>query len=128
MYSYYAMALLKMQCPWKKFLTQAQLLQFTAVLLFSFTSIFLCTAKKTWGQYAAHLVQDFEMTSLFVLFIFFYRKTYQTSKRGEKKTSNCEPRLVESELPEDASVDTVLSASSDSSRDWDDNTTSAGRK
>jgi len=38
-YSYYALALMKVSCPLKRFLTQAQLLQFTSVVIYT-----VCTA------------------------------------------------------------------------------------
>ncbi|KAL7563403.1 hypothetical protein ACA910_016501 [Epithemia clementina (nom. ined.)] len=139
MYSYYAMALLKIRCPWKKYLTLAQLVQFTAVLLFSFAGIVLCCGSDniSWEQNAAHFVQDFEMTSLFILFMAFYRKTY--TKRGDSSSSNgvnvpistnnkLETKVAESDLSdngnEDASVDSVISASTDSSMEERENDTS----
>jgi hypothetical protein len=44
----------------------------------------------TWKNYLAHCIQDFEMTSLFVLFMHFYRKAYSKRKTDfakVKKTS-----------------------------------------
>eukprot|EP00527_Entomoneis_sp_CCMP2396_P003807 CAMPEP_0198143960 /NCGR_PEP_ID=MMETSP1443-20131203/12099_1 /TAXON_ID=186043 /ORGANISM="Entomoneis sp., Strain CCMP2396" /LENGTH=366 /DNA_ID=CAMNT_0043807271 /DNA_START=111 /DNA_END=1211 /DNA_ORIENTATION=+ len=82
MYSYYALALLKINCPWKRFLTQAQLIQFTSVVLFSFVGMASPWIEKTWESYVAHLVQDFEMISLFVLFMAFYRKAYSNKKKS----------------------------------------------
>lgn len=34
----------------------------------------------TWKNYLAHCIQDFEMSSLFVLFMHFYRKAYSKRK------------------------------------------------
>jgi len=116
MYSYYALALLKISCPWKKYLTQAQLIQFTSVVLFSFAGILSPSVEKTWESYVAHFVQDFEMISLFVLFMAFYRKAY--SKKGGKADASKQQQRssVSSTKKEDSSIDTQ-SLSSDSSEE-----------
>lgn len=85
MYSYYALALMKISCPWKRYLTQAQLLQFTSVVIFSIVAILIPSNEKTWESYTAHTVQVFEMVSLFVLFMAFYRKTYSAKKKAQKE-------------------------------------------
>lgn len=93
MYSYYVLALLKVHCPWKRFLTQAQLLQFTSVVIYT-----IATARQHYyyvpheaieGEqpslktyYLCCVVQVFEMVSLFILFSFFYKRKY--SKKHEK--------------------------------------------
>ena len=89
MYSYYALALLKVSCPWKRYLTQAQLAQFTSVVAYTG-----CTAYYHY-HYTDHAVeprivvflgccgvQVFEMVSLFILFSIFYKKSY--SQKGKK--------------------------------------------
>jgi elongation of very long chain fatty acids protein 4 len=95
MYAYYALALLKVQCPWKRFLTQAQLLQFTSVVVYtaftgykhytelpheaiageqpSIQEYFMCCG-----------VQVFEMVSLFILFSVFYKKSYSKKNKEAK--------------------------------------------
>ncbi|KAL7491727.1 hypothetical protein ACHAWT_001015 [Skeletonema menzelii] len=95
MYAYYALALLKVQCPWKRFLTQAQLLQFTSVVVYtgftgykhytelpheaiageqpSIQEYFMCCG-----------VQVFEMVSLFILFSIFYKKSYSKKNKEAK--------------------------------------------
>ncbi|KAL7553236.1 hypothetical protein ACHAWF_016497 [Thalassiosira exigua] len=97
MYSYYALALLKVRCPWKRYLTQAQLLQFTSVVVYTFA-----TAYKQYKELPHEaiegerpslntylfccVVQVLEMVSLFVLFMVFYKKSY-AKKGGKKKDS-----------------------------------------
>jgi len=123
MYSYYTLSLLKIRCPWKKYLTQAQLLQFTAVIGYSVWSMTRMDEEGPWLQYVAHSIQDFEMISLFVLFMHFYRKAYT------KRKKDTELKLAEEKLPtadaaeSDSSSDgvaeqaSVSSASSDEERD-----------
>lgn len=85
MYSYYALSLLKIRCPWKKYLTQAQLLQFTSVVTYTVASMFLWDKDILTGwHYFAAAVQMFEMISLFVLFFSFYRKAYSQKKKSNQ--------------------------------------------
>jgi len=87
MYAYYAMSLLKIPCPWKRYLTLAQLAQFSAVVLYSVVCVLLWTWKYDnlgWQPYVAVGVQVWEMVSLFALFSIFYKKSYG-SKRGNTK-------------------------------------------
>jgi len=86
MYSYYALALLGYSCPWKRYLTQAQLLQFLSVIVYTVGVLFW---SRDEGQelgtmeVVATLVQVFEMVSLFILFSMFYKKAYKSkSKKG----------------------------------------------
>lgn len=96
MYAYYALALMKVSCPWKRFLTQAQLLQFTSVIVYtgftgykhytelpheaiageqpSIQEYFMCCG-----------VQVFEMVSLFILFSIFYKKSYSKKSKEAAK-------------------------------------------
>ena len=93
MYSYYALTLVKVNCPWKRYLTQAQLAQFTSVVIYT-----CCTAYYHY-YYVSHeaidnvqpslriyymccIVQVFEMVSLFVLFSLFYKRKYSSNKNG----------------------------------------------
>mmetsp|Transcript_32447 Transcript_32447/g.55291 ORF Transcript_32447/g.55291 Transcript_32447/m.55291 type:complete len:355 (-) Transcript_32447:171-1235(-) len=97
MYSYYALALMKVSCPWKRYLTQAQLLQFTSVVIYT-----IATAYKHY-KYLPHeaiegeqpslgtyyfccVVQVFEMVSLFVLFSLFYKRSYSKKNKGGGKS------------------------------------------
>jgi len=86
MYSYYTFSLLKIRCPWKKYLTQAQLLQFLSVLAYSAWSMYRMEEEANWTHYLAYSIQVFEMTSMFVLFLHFYSKAYR--KRHELVTED----------------------------------------
>lgn len=81
MYSYYTMALLGWSCPWKRYLTQAQLVQFC-----------VCLGHATWaavtGVYPFHicLVEIWVMLSMLYLFTKFYNSAYTPPKgKGEAK-------------------------------------------
>ena len=77
MYSYYAFALLKIPCPWNKFLTQ--LFQFT------FISVQMRPKEQTESKHViAAAIQVWEMPSLFVLFSLFYMKSYGKKKNMQK--------------------------------------------
>eukprot|EP00591_Stephanopyxis_turris_P009625 CAMPEP_0195526930 /NCGR_PEP_ID=MMETSP0794_2-20130614/28266_1 /TAXON_ID=515487 /ORGANISM="Stephanopyxis turris, Strain CCMP 815" /LENGTH=357 /DNA_ID=CAMNT_0040657721 /DNA_START=140 /DNA_END=1213 /DNA_ORIENTATION=+ len=82
MYSYYVLALFKISCPWKKLLTQAQLLQFLSVIVYSFFSLNSWSKEeRTNSHLLASGIQVWEMSSLFFLFVVFYRKSYSSKKR-----------------------------------------------
>ena len=86
MYGYYTLALLGVKCPWKKYLTMAQLAQFASVMVF--------TGVCFWSNYrqgqlegrhvAACVIQVGEMASLFVLFYGFYKKSYKSGGANKK--------------------------------------------
>lgn len=85
MYSYYALALLRIPCPWKKIITQAQLIQFASVIFYS------CHCMRAWKTDEVEtrhmmciVIQVWEMSSLFLLFMLFYRKSYSKKKTGKK--------------------------------------------
>jgi len=83
MYSYYALALLKISCPWKRYLTQAQLLQFATVMAYTAVCVNLWPKDQVnRGHYLCAVVQVWEMASLFLLFALFYRKSYGGKKKG----------------------------------------------
>jgi hypothetical protein len=103
MYSYYTLSLLKIRCPWKRYLTQAQLLQFMSVVAYSIFSMARMPAEGNWRHYLAYSVQVFEMASLFVLFMHFYRKAY-SKKRHDAS-------LKEYALDNEAESDTVSETS-----------------
>ncbi len=85
MYSYYALALLKIPCPWKKYLTQAQLIQFTSVVIYSVFSYMGYPEDQRETKHALALaIQVWEMMSLFVLFSFFYARSYGKKKKKNK--------------------------------------------
>jgi len=89
MYSYYALSLLKVPCPWKRYLTLAQLVQFISVMVYSVFSAYYWTNATGW-DYTATSVQIWEMLSLFILFSYFYKKSYKTNKKvsTSKSTEN----------------------------------------
>ena len=85
MYSYYCLTLLGVRCPWKKYLTQAQLAQFASVVVY--TAFCLHSNWKS-GQLASNhiwacVIQVGEMVSLFVLFSSFYRRSYKAKKQSK---------------------------------------------
>jgi elongation of very long chain fatty acids protein 4 len=79
MYSYYLMAALKIRCPWKQYITMAQMLQFAIVFAHSCFVIFdgHCPKILPWSQM-------FVMTNMLVLFGQFYVKTYTKKKEKAK--------------------------------------------
>ncbi|CAB9512426.1 of very long chain fatty acids protein [Seminavis robusta] len=82
MYSYYTLSLLRVSCPWKKYLTMAQLTQFTTVVIYSVVSFCSLPEESTWRHVVGLGTQVFEMTSLFVMFMHFYRKSYNKGKKA----------------------------------------------
>ena len=85
MYSYYALTLLKIPCPWKKYLTQAQLLQFTCVVIYTFAAAYFKWPRDQLEDrhYICAVVQVLEMVSLFVLFSFFYMRSYKNKQNTQ---------------------------------------------
>lgn len=79
MYGYYTLALLNIPCPWKKWITTAQMVQFV-----------LCFVQAAYGMYLGYypfyfpLAQQFVMLNMLVLFGNFYMKSYG-GKKDEKK-------------------------------------------
>lgn len=117
MYSYYALALLKIQCPWKRYLTQAQLLQFVLVLSFSILSYAL---QPSGALLLPYFVQFFEMLSLLVLFMMFYRKAYQGGKDSQRAPAQIKSTAVKHLDSDDSDAfSTSASAVSSSSEDLD---------
>lgn len=106
MYSYYTLSLLKFACPWKRYLTQAQLLQFTSVVIYTLTSLGITFRRgdDKFSNFVAYGAQLFEMVSLFYLFTLFYSKAYK-KKKVAKITSSEEP-------PEQSSISSDISNSS----------------
>lgn len=81
MYSYYALSLMKISCPWKKYLTVAQLTQFATVIAYTGGSLYYLHGNANWKHYLAYAIQVGEMSSLFFLFLHFYRKAYSNKKK-----------------------------------------------
>jgi hypothetical protein len=103
MYSYYTLSLLKISCPWKKYLTMSQLAQFVSVLAYSALSLYTMPNEANWTHYVAYCTQVFEMTSLFVLFLHFYLKAY-SKKQSIPKPSSSNDSEASSEAVATASV------------------------
>lgn len=97
MYSYYALSLMKIRCPWKKYLTQAQLLQFTTVLVYTIYSAYALPEEATWRHYTAQAIQSGVMISLFFLFLSFYKKAYANKKKSKRTEKISESESVETE-------------------------------
>jgi len=87
MYSYYLLALLKIPCPWKRFLTQAQLIQFTTVLIYSFFCVQMWP-KREFRHLTSIFIQIWEMSSLFVLFTLFYKRSYKGKAMKDSSMTN----------------------------------------
>jgi elongation of very long chain fatty acids protein 4 len=73
------MAALKIRCPWKQYITMAQMLQFAIVFAHSCFVIYdgHCPKILPWSQM-------FVMTNMLVLFGQFYVKTYTKKKEKAK--------------------------------------------
>jgi uncharacterized membrane protein len=112
MYSYYTLSLLRIQCPWKKYLTQAQLLQFVSVIGYSAISIDRMPEGANWTHYLAHCIQIAEMLSLFILFMHFYAKAY---RKRRFETAQKVAESIASTNDSDAGSDTVAEQASVSS-------------
>ncbi len=111
MYSYYLFALLKISCPWKRYLTQAQLLQFFSVICYSFVCIRMWPEGERGGKnLACILVQVWEMSSLFVLFSFFYMKSYGKKKMPKSEGADadqCQKAVTEAVAGAATAVETA---------------------
>jgi elongation of very long chain fatty acids protein 4 len=82
MYGYYTMALLNIPCPWKKWITNCQMMQFCACLAHS------CHAYAVGNVgHILPLAQGFVMVNMLVLFGHFYIESYiKKGKKGDKET------------------------------------------
>lgn len=83
MYGYYTLALLGIHCPWKKWITNCQMIQFVACLSHSIYVIY-----KGNLPIELPLVQGFVMINMLILFGNFYFKTYVSNAKkanGEQK-------------------------------------------
>ncbi|SHO78867.1 Similar to S.cerevisiae protein ELO3 (Elongase) [Malassezia sympodialis ATCC 42132] len=96
MYGYYAMATLGIRCPWKKWITTGQILQFIIDLVFCFyawynhavskLSLNLPSVGPCDGSPLAAGLGVAVLTSYLFLFILFYRGTYKGTKASTRKT------------------------------------------
>ena len=114
MYSYYTLSLLKIRCPWKKYLTQAQLMQFVTVLAYTAISYYMLPVDANWRHVGAHVIQTAEMVSLFVLFLHFYQKAYLKKKRdNQSKLERAESDAASDSAAEQASLSSVSTEDGD---------------
>ena len=128
MYSYYALALMKVRCPWKRYLTQAQLLQFTSVVIYTIATAYLHyhhgspeaiegVQPSLGTYYFCCVVQVFEMVSLFVLFSLFYKRKYSSSMNDDSGGggSRREQRSNDADRSTSSSSSSAMAAESSSS-------------
>lgn len=81
MYGYYTLALLNVPCPWKKWITNCQMIQFVACLSHSVYVVI-----KGNMPIALPLAQGFVMINMLVLFSNFYIQSYMKKDKVVKKT------------------------------------------
>ena len=79
MYSYYAMALMGVAVPWKKYITQLQLLQFVVVFCHAVYALLYTKCLKILPY-----SQMFVMANMLVLFGNFYAKSYRKASSKSK--------------------------------------------
>jgi len=120
MYSYYALSLCKISCPWKRFLTQAQLVQFTSVVVYTLCMPIFSVDTLEQKHYIAMGVQIWEMASLFVLFSLFYKKSYgkkrsTTTHHTTSTTNNKQPADIDDQCQ--AAVAAATSAVGSAAKD-----------
>lgn len=89
MYMYYFLSQLGVPCPWKKYLTMMQMLQFCVCIVHAVFVLFNANA-----PVGLPLAQIFVMVNMLVLFSQFYKKSY-----GPKRTNgvNGKSRSVKNE-------------------------------
>jgi elongation of very long chain fatty acids protein 4 len=78
MYGYYTLALLNVPCPWKKWITTCQMIQFCICLSHSIYVVI-----KGNMPIALPLAQAFVMINMLVLFGNFYKKAYVKTEKKE---------------------------------------------
>lgn len=102
MYSYYALSLLKYPCPWKRYLTMAQLFQFLSVNVYTIFAMYNWDkSEANTGHYLGAGIQLFEMSSLFVLFMAFYKKSYKTKTKRPSNGNTATLGNKEEDGPDD---------------------------
>lgn len=80
MYGYYTLALVGIPCPWKKWITKCQMIQFCLCLGHS-----IYAAIKGNAPIILPAAQAFVMLNMLVLFGNFYKKAYSGKKEEKKK-------------------------------------------
>lgn len=121
MYSYYTLSLLKFSCPWKRYITKAQLLQFTSVVVYTVVSFIIVYRDNVESlrtkHYACYAVQSFEMVSLFFLFMRFYSKAYSNKNRKNKSNGEQQQQISSSMKKVPLDIDGASSSSEESPDD-----------
>ena len=79
MYGYYTLALLNVPCPWKKWITSAQMVQFVTCLSHAIYSMVKGNVPPGLAS-----IQVFVMLSMLVLFGQFYMKSYSSKGKTKK--------------------------------------------
>lgn len=82
MYSYYTMSLLGWSCPWKKYLTQAQLVQFCVCL----THAMSCMVMGCYPTFLC-LTNIWVMVTMLILFTRFYNSAYRRDNAKQQATN-----------------------------------------
>jgi len=82
MYSYYFLASLKVPCPWKKYLTQAQMLQF---LLNAAQSVYVLYYDTAYPKFWAKVLLSFMVTLLILFGNFYVKSNSRPAARPQKK-------------------------------------------
>ena len=90
MYGYYLMRLCKIPCPFKKYLTQMQLIQFVVCFVHA-CYVMYCGTIQLW----LCCVQMFVMLNMLVLFGQFYLKSYNNKPSTDNKTTEKKTTKVE---------------------------------
>lgn len=90
MYGYYTLALLNFPCPWKKWITNCQMLQFMLCLSHSIYVVI-----KGNMPIELPLAQGFVMINMLVLFGQFYVKSYLSKGKGNKEDKSAAPVTTE---------------------------------
>ena len=80
MYAYYTSAMFKIPCPWKKWITNCQMIQFMACLCHSIYVVY-----KGNMPIELPLVQAFVMINMLILFGQFYREAYSKKATTKKE-------------------------------------------
>ena len=80
MYAYYTMSLLNIPCPWKKWITTCQLIQFVICFVHAVYAFYIHNMPRILP-----LAQMWVMSNMFVLFSQFYLKSYLAKKETRKK-------------------------------------------
>ena len=109
MYSYYLLAAMKIDCPWKKALTKAQMFQFVACM-----STAIYSMRHNLYPFYLSCLNIFVMLNMLVLFGNFYRKRYAKSSDKDKANTTIKNTTTATDVAKQAiGVDAVADATKD---------------